>query len=74
VTTPAMIGVGTLATGITAVVDEHGTVHQGALRLGWRVRSETDADAAGSNAQSPGVALHSQTMIDFSPKRAARKS
>ena len=36
-----MFGVGTLATGITAVVDAHGTVHQGSLRLGWRVRSET---------------------------------
>jgi hypothetical protein len=37
-----MIGVGTLTTGITAEVDEHGTVHRGALQLGWRVRSGND--------------------------------
>jgi hypothetical protein len=34
-----MVGVGTLATGVTAEVDAHGTVHQGSLRLGWRIRN-----------------------------------
>jgi hypothetical protein len=37
-----MIGVGTLTTGITAEVDEHGTVQSGSLRLGWRIRSGND--------------------------------
>src|SRR6185295_3091512 len=40
VTRPALFGIGTLATGTTAEVDAHGTVRQGPLRLGWRVRSE----------------------------------
>ncbi len=34
-----MIGIGTLTTGIAAEVDVDGTVRQGQLRLGWRVRS-----------------------------------
>ncbi len=34
-----MLGIGTLATGITAEVDAQGTVQQGSRRLGWRVRS-----------------------------------
>jgi len=34
-----MIGVGTLTTGTTAEVDEHGIVCRGSLRLGWRIRS-----------------------------------
>jgi hypothetical protein len=37
-----MIGVGTLTTGTMAEVDPDGTVHRGALRLGWRVRSGND--------------------------------
>ncbi|HEY5171120.1 MAG TPA: hypothetical protein VIK54_05275 [Acidimicrobiia bacterium] len=37
-----MVGVGTLATGVTAEVDASGTVHQGSLRLGWCVRSGSD--------------------------------
>src|SRR5471030_1005408 len=37
-----MIGVGTLGSGITAEVDADGTVHQGALRLGWRIRAADD--------------------------------
>ena len=37
-----MIGVGTLANGVTAEVDPHGRVRQGPLRLGWRVRSAND--------------------------------
>jgi hypothetical protein len=34
-----MIGVGTLTTGVSAEVDADGTVHQGSLKVGWRVRS-----------------------------------
>jgi hypothetical protein len=37
-----VIGVGTLASGTTAEVDPHGRVHQGSVRLGWRVRSAND--------------------------------
>jgi hypothetical protein len=37
-----MIGVGTLSTGIAAEVDADGTVHHGAVRVGWRVRSGND--------------------------------
>jgi hypothetical protein len=45
-----MIGVGTLTTGITARVDENGTVHRGAVHLGWRVRSGNDWLVPGRDA------------------------
>jgi hypothetical protein len=45
-----MIGVGTLTTGITARVDEHGTVYRGTVQLGWRVRSGNDWLVPGRDA------------------------
>ena len=41
-TDSARIGVGTLTTGITAGVDQQGTVHRGAVQVAWRVRSGND--------------------------------
>jgi hypothetical protein len=45
-----MAGVGTLARGITAAVDEHGTVHHSSLRLGWRIRKGNDWLVPGRDA------------------------
>jgi hypothetical protein len=47
-----MIGVGTLTTGITAEVDAGGTVHYGALRVGWHVRSGNDWLVPGGDSKT----------------------
>jgi hypothetical protein len=47
-----VIGVGTLTTGITAEVDADGTVHRGAARVAWHVRSGNDWLVPGGDSKT----------------------
>jgi hypothetical protein len=64
-----MVGVGTLATGVTAGVDAAGTVHRGALALEWCVRSGNDwlePGVGGTTRQSrptPAPVVHTALRI-----------
>jgi hypothetical protein len=64
-----MVGVGTLATGVTALVDAAGAVHRGALALEWCIRSGTDwlePGTGGTTRQSrptPAPVVHTAMRI-----------
>jgi hypothetical protein len=65
-----MIGVGTLASGITAAVDADGAVQQGALRVGWQIRSGNDWLIPGADAPTrqsrphPAPVVHTAVRVN----------
>jgi hypothetical protein len=61
-----MIGVGTLATGVTAEVDPEGTIRHGPVRVGWCVRSGNDWFVPGADSKARQSRPHPAPVVHTS--------